>query len=167
MERTFKLVKETALKYPNLEFVIENVTARFQHPFDNIEFAKMINLPNIGTVLDICHMYITLTLLNRLAEPYRYPTFTHEDVFRNYQDTIKHVHLNNAIDVGEGYGRGEGHGVPFLADSKSDMVLLDEFFELYKKYANGATITIEVREDDYIRNPNLDKTLKSVKMSGV
>ena len=48
--------------------------------------------------------------------------------------------------------------------NKSDLELLQQIMELFYKYCPDAFLTIEVREDDYLRCQNLSNTLKSLEI---
>lgn len=148
-------------KYPNITFSLENLlvvlfrkdSVQFRNCglFENVELAKFFNnyfnTTRFGTTLDICHMLSTLkSLLNYENEEYfKQHTFTIDEFFKQYKDTINNIHLNGMKNYG--FSKGD-HGSTFEKENMDDMNLLNYLLELYKKYEYDCNITIELYEPD-------------------
>lgn len=153
------------VRYPLVDFCIENVVPmkisrkgniylRNNYLFDGVNLVKRLNgyfkTDRFGTVLDTCHAIVSIRGLKNYFKGYPdiAESFTLEEYFKENKDCIKLVHLANVVDLG--YNKGT-HGVLFKDE---DMPLMDEIMDLYKKYEYDCDITIEILEEDYVKNEN-------------
>lgn len=119
-------------------------------------FIESLNLPNIRTCLDICHLTATMRA-DKIANPYTTKTLSHYiDVF---SPTLKLVHLNNCVNLGE---ITQYHSQPFNIESKKDLDMLVEFFSAIKRNKTDCYISLEINQIDYYTQENTDITIKCV-----
>jgi sugar phosphate isomerase/epimerase len=168
-------ISEGLMKYERIIFCIENVIpckvsnkggVYFRNGvfFDNVKLVKYLreklNTDRIGTVLDTCHMFVTLELLRRVfTEEYKHHV---EDINMRkfFEENSKYCELIHLCDVkGLGYNKGE-HGIKF---EREDMFLLGKILQYYQEFDFRADITIEILEEDYIENHNFKDNYTLVK----
>lgn len=153
----------------NMTWVVENVP-RFAYTKDmnvrgvyfgcNHDLPKYIedlNLPDIKSCLDVCHILNTLNI-DKLKDPFTQNSL--EQYIKSYSKTLGLIHLNNKVGLGE---QTHIHAQPFIPSKTNDMYLLKEFFTSLDKYNINCPITLEINETDYLRRPNLDLTIDSLK----
>ena len=155
-------------KYPHIKLAIENVTPlrgfskgnihlANNFLFDNVDIANKLrfdlNTERIGTVLDTCHAMITKkyvsALFREIGNIDHMPDLSMDSFFKENKDTVFLIHLASM----RGTGFDEGHGTPF--DNPQDCF---DILDIYKKYNYSCPITLEVKEDDYIKNENYKAT---------
>lgn len=160
-------ISRSLSKYKNIIICLENVIPckvsneeelYFRNGcfFDNIKLVKYLReklkTDRIGTVLDTCHMLISLDTINRIFEENEYiefiKDFNMERFFKENKDYIKLIHLCDVKNLG--YGRKE-HGIKFEPER---IYILSQIINLYVEYNYRCDITIEILEDDYIKNEN-------------
>ena len=155
-EIVFKYYPSVIFSIENItSFVIKNKTVKFrQNCFtENVEIAQYLNkrldTNRFGTTLDICHVLMTQLSMQFISD---YPKW--EDTKRDLeyyiaenQNTINNVHLNNMREIGI---QKMNHGASFDKDNPSDMLILDNFFDLYQKYEYSCNVTLEVDEISYL-----------------
>jgi len=144
--------------FKDININLENVTIRLINPFDNVDLVKEINLKNFKTTFDVCHALITQKVLENITyncKDERYKYFTFDEMLEINSGVCNWIHLNNAKDLGSGYGRGKGHGVIF-EENKKDIEILTKTLN-FAVQENLKNICIEVREDDYLNCQNFLK----------
>lgn len=154
--------KQALEYYPDITFSIENITAYVirndtvqfkQNSFaENVELAQYFNnvlgTNRMHTTLDICHYLMTQLAMQFILNIDRWSQ-TKRDLefyFQKNQPTINNIHLNNLRELGISK---MNHGASFDESNDKDMALLNEIFELYKKYNYHCNLTLEVDEIDY------------------
>lgn len=155
--------------YPNTIFVVENMPNMaysannepyswyFGQKEDLANFITTLNLENIKTCLDICHLTTTMRV-DKMHNPFIEKTLS--DYIKAYSSSLKLVHLNNCVNLGE---ITPYHSQPFNADSQNDLELLEEFFKGIDSNNIDCFITLEINETDYLTQTNCDKTITCVK----
>lgn len=178
IEKTLKEAKEdlnilnTFIEenYPNTTLVVENMP-NMAYTKDTIEpcswyfgtredlplFIESLNLPNIKTCLDVCHLTTTMRI-DKIINPYS--TKTLSDYIDDFSSTLKLVHLNNCINLGE---ITNYHSQPFNIKSKSDLDMLVEFFYSIKRNNIDCFISLEINQTNYYTQENTDITIECVK----
>lgn len=154
--------------YPTTILVVENMPSMaysseeeilcwyFGREHDLPEFIESLNLPNIKTCLDICHLTTTMRI-NKIQNPYS--KFSLDDYIKSYSKTLGLVHLNNCTNLGEIL---KHHSQPFSPDNESDLELLKSFFTSMKKYNVNCPISLEINEVNYLTQLNVELTIKSI-----
>lgn len=154
--------------YPKTILVVENMPSMaysskeevlcwyFGREHDLPQFIESLNLPNIKTCLDICHLTTTMRL-NKLQNPHLKSSL--DDYIKSYSKTLGLVHLNNCINLGEIL---RYHSQPFLKDNENDIELLTNFFVSMQKYNIDCPITLEINETNYLTQLNVEHTIKSI-----
>ena len=159
-------------QYPCIQFSIENLIPVIikekliigSEVFldENVHLVHYLNhackRPIFYTTLDTCHLFMTLKTLQALHPIH---SFELDYFFDKYKDTVNNIHLCNLKNMG--YQKGD-HGCAFNRTNESDMELLKELLDLYRKYKLDAYLTIEVYEEDYLRCDNLIETRKAIEM---
>lgn len=166
LDKTYEFIATQAMLHPNCNINIENVTRRTMGIYDNAVFARSLNLPNVGTVIDTCHSMISEFITGQITEYGKtsneyYKFVTIEDAFKENKDICRWIHLNNANMDDGFYGKGKGHGVPFDINNKEDMEKLTKVLKLYKTLDFKAPLCLEVREDNYLHSENFSKTRRA------
>lgn len=175
LKRIEDFVEKSLDKYKNIIICIENVIpCKFSKEkelffrngclFDNIKLVKhlrtKLNTNRIGTVLDTCHMMITLqTLDNIFKDNYidYIKEFDMEKFFIENKDYIQLIHLCDVKNLG--YNKKE-HGIKFESDR---LYLMSNLIDLYLEYNYRCDITIEIIEDDYVINNNFKENYEILK----
>lgn len=157
-------------RYPDIKIGVENVVPLVKNgtqwagrPGTLDEVPRLLHLfwqeygqtPRLGSVLDTCHAMVTQRFM-RLCGGMEYDLTWY---FCLFQDTLIHLHVANARDLG--YGPGE-HGCVF--DVTRDAATLQEFASGYHRYGNGATMAIEVWEPNYLSRPHYQQTKEAVEV---
>lgn len=154
--------------YPKTILVVENMPSMaysseeevlcwyFGREHDLPQFIESLNLPNIKTCLDICHLTTTMRI-NQIQNPYS--TSYLDDYIKSYSKTLGLVHLNNCINLGEIL---KYHSQPFLKDNENDLQLLKNFFTSMKKYNVNCPITLEINETNYLTQLNVEHTINTI-----
>lgn len=154
--------------YPNTLFVVENMPAMcygadnqpyswyFGQREDLPKFINSLKLSNIGTCLDICHLTTTMRI-DKMYNPYTSKTLT--DYIKEYTSSLKLVHLNNCVNLGE---ITPYHSQPFNKNSVEDVILLKEFFNAIINFDIDCFISLEINEIDYLQQPNSTLTIDCV-----
>lgn len=176
IDRVVEFFQEIFYRYPLVDFCIENVVPikitrngnfylRNNCLYDGVDLVKRLNFyfstNRFGTVLDTCHALITIRGLKNYFSDYPEISkkFSLEEYFEVNKDYIKLIHLANVINLG--YDKGT-HGILFRDE---DMPLMNEIMNYYKKYNYNCDITIEILEDDYVKNDNFrDNYYKLLKL---
>lgn len=134
--------------------------------FDNVKLAKYLkeklNTNRIGTVLDTCHMLVTIRALKKLFKDgylNKVKEINIERYFIENKEIIKLIHLCNVDHLG--YNKGE-HGILFRHNG-DDINLLSELINFYKEYQYRCDITIEIAESNYIENENFKNNYPLIK----
>lgn len=132
--------------------------------YDNIKLVKYLreklNTTRIGTVLDTCHVLVTLRILEKVfGETYaeRIKDINMQKFFVENRDYCEVLHLCDVKDLG--FENGE-HGVKFENDRLGE---LEEILSYYKKYMPQADITLEILEEDYVENKNFEDNFNLVR----
>lgn len=120
-------------------------------------FIENLNLSNIRTCLDICHLTATMRA-DKMTNPYIKKTLS--DYIDDFSSTLKLVHLNNCVNLGE---ITKYHSQPFSIESKRDLDMLVEFFTSIKRNKVDCFISLEINQTDYYTQENTDITIKCVK----
>lgn len=164
-DTVLRFFEKALIKYPLVDICIENVVPvkksrigdiylRNNCLFDGVDLVKRLNghfkTDRFGTVLNTCHALVTIRGFRNYFKEYPdiAESFSLEDYFKKNKDCIKLIHLANVEDLG--YNKGT-HGILFKDE---DMSLMNEIMDLYKKYEYDCDITIEILENDYIKNEN-------------
>jgi sugar phosphate isomerase/epimerase len=117
------------------------------------EFAEYFNKKtgkSIGTVLDTCHMLMSIEHLKKYKDDFPYESiYSIEDYIRKFIKTLNIVHLSNMRGNGIGY---KYHATPFETDS--EISLLEEIIKLLYNYGYNGIITLELSEEDYANTKN-------------
>lgn len=165
-------IKKVLDKYKNVSLVVENSSSFNERTFNSIfnmeDVSYAVNVLNeivdnrIETLLDTCHMMINWEFWKRVTYEF---LWNWDDAFEKsnmYNGKMGLIHLNNIFDN----GLHENHGKPFDKEIKKDMEKLKLIMHAYNKYSD-CEITIEVREDDYCKEPvNLIKTKEALEYLG-
>lgn len=154
------------MKYPNIEFWIENVTPICnEHPitFKNGCIADSADICNhlrqefgdrIGTVFDTCHAITTARILEDLGWGYVYT-----DMLKAFSGVCKEVHFANV----RGYGLKQGqHGCGFDPANPTDVVKLEGLLSNCMEYFPNAYLCYEITETDYTVNQQTYDTVNLV-----
>lgn len=154
------------MKYPNIEFWIENVTPiSKKHPItfkngcinDSADICKHLRQKfgsRIGTVFDTCHAITTARILEDLGLDYVFP-----DMLEAFSGVCKEVHLANV----RGYGLKKGqHGCGFDPANPTDVVRLEGLLSNCMEYFPNAYLCYEITETDYIVNQQTYETMNLV-----
>jgi|GEM_PF-2711147 hypothetical protein len=151
-DQTVLFMRDIADRYQNLIFSVENVIALLRQPLTHVDFVEEVNRPNVGTCLDTCHAMMTAERTRMLSQcgikPVSFETF----FYRN-KDVCNWLHLNNAKNLGDGFGMEKGHGTPFDMEDEHDMKKLRNIIKFYHKYDYNCPFCIEIREDSYTETP--------------
>ena len=161
-------VSRLLYKYPHIRLGIENVTPirgfskgnihlANNFLFDNVDIVNRLKVDlktdRIGTVLDTCHAMITKkyisALFKEIGDTTYMPDLSMDSFFKMNKDTAFLIHLASM----RGTGYDKDHGTPF--DNPQDCF---DILDIYTKYDYNCPITLEVREDDYIKNENYKAT---------
>lgn len=154
--------------YPNTIFVVENMPSMtyasanqlyswyFGCKEDLPQFIESLNLTNIKTCLDICHLTTTMRI-DKIHNPYN--NISLDYYIEKYSKTLGLIHLNNCINLGE---KLEWHSQPLLKESNDDVKLLSEFFTAMLKYNVNCPISLEINDVDYLTQANTDKTIECI-----
>lgn len=154
--------------YPNTILVVENMptmsyTANKEllswyigSREDLPSFIEQLNLSNVKTCLDICHLTTTMRT-DRMSNPFLNKSLTY--YIECYSKTLKLVHLNNCINLGEILSY---HSQPFNKDSEDDINMLIEFFTAIKSNNIDCYITLELNQTDYLTQENTDITIEAI-----
>lgn len=154
--------------YPNTLFVVENMPSMtysnneelhswyFGFNEDLPKFIKSLNLSNIKTCLDICHLTTTMRI-NKLVNPYFSKSLDY--YIKEYSDTLGLIHLNNCINLGE---KIEWHSASFDKNNIDDVDLLLQFFKSMLKNNVNCPISLEINEKDYLKQENTSKTIECI-----
>lgn len=154
--------------YPGTVFVVENMPHfsydrngslygwYFGKGHDLPKFLESLNLRNIKSCLDICHLQMTL-LVENLCNPSIKQNI--EDYIQSYSKTLGLIHLNNTVKLGE---LTKYHSQPFLANKKEDVEFLIKFFKAIIKNNITCPITLEINEDDYYVQNNVSLTIEAI-----
>lgn len=154
--------------YPNTIFAVENMPHfaygqndtifgwYFGKEHDLPKYIGDLNLSNIKTCLDTCHVEMTIRA-SKLINPYKKDSI--RDYVKSYAPVLGQIHLNNTINLGE---TGNVHSQPFKADNKEDIEFLKVFFDDILKYGVDCPITLEINEIDYIKRANLSATIDAI-----
>ena len=159
-------LRQKADQNPNIIFCLENTTYSFTEPVTHQLIAQDVNRSNVGTCLDICHaqevVYAVSAIKGTDEHVSGFPDVCSlENFFAMNRHHCKLIHLNQAVDVGTGYGRGKGHGYPFDG-GKKDITLIKMILGFYNTYEYKCPITIEVREDNHTDAKNYLMTYDAV-----
>lgn len=149
-------------KYQHIEVIIENVPGDNDKPLEIgsayalpaiVKFIRnYINTDRVGLVLDTCHVLMRQSIYEQLG--FRYDSM--EDYFKAYRDSLRIVHLANIRN----FGRGNDHAIAF---TPNDRDLFTKIMNLIVKYTDDKTlITIETREEDYLKCDNYKTTKKEL-----
>lgn len=151
------------MKYPNIEFWIENVTPICkEHPItfkngciaDSADICKHLRQKfgdRIGTVFDTCHAITTARILEDLGWDYVFP-----DMLEAFSGVCKEVHFANV----RGYGLKQGqHGCGFDPANPTDVVKLEGLLANCVEYFPNAYLCYEITETDYIVNQQTCDTI--------
>ena len=152
---------ESALtKYPNVDICIENlipfiienngIQSKNGFLYDNVELVKhfrsYFNTDRFYTVLDTCHLLVTIEIISRVFSP----TYTDmmrdidiESYFIENKDVIGLLHLSDVEELGY---LPKQHGIKFQGHRLHKMY---QFIDLYLKYNMSCDITLEIQEEDY------------------
>lgn len=141
------MMRLLAAQNKSLVFCVENTTDGYNG--QNIKFVKDVSESNVGTCLDTCHSLIVE----------HDGGMSMDELFRQNFEVCAHMHLCDAKDTGEGYGKGEGHGVPFTSRDSKDLLRI---IALYRCFNYNADVVYEVREDDYLNCVNYSKIKEQV-----
>ena len=154
------------MKYPNIEFWIENVTPICkEHPItfkngciaDSADICKHLRQKfgsRIGTVFDTCHAITTARILEDLGLDYVFP-----GMLEAFSGVCKEVHFANI----RGYGLKEGqHGCGFDPANPTDVVKLEVLLSNCMEYFPNAYLCYEITETDYIVNQQTYETMNLV-----
>lgn len=154
-------IRYEMIKYPTIDLCIENTAmGEYLYDFPNVQAAKDVNLPNVGTVLDTCHMLTHLKVIESLIENnLEADEWTMRDYFEKNKHFCKHLHLANSEygnkKVGgrtrKVLGLYGGHGSPFIDKNNEN---LQKIIECLKNYRYDVNIIHEVPEDDYSKPEN-------------
>ncbi len=139
------ILRMLAAQEKSLVFCIENTTGGSigrVWDYENVQFVKDIGTTNVKTCLDTCHALMVEANEDGISLG---------EAFKFNAGVCAHVHMCNATDYGDGYGKKKGHGVPFSSAKDRD---LQRIIELYRHYEYDADIVYEVREDDYLNCEN-------------
>lgn len=170
-----------AKKYNNINILIENIPPIIIYKNTKLTFTngshikdicdiaiflnKKINKNKFGVVFDTCHFKMFQGVENFVKTSslnFNYSNFEFYDVLQNLtkeeQEMIKEYHLNNCLAGGFDQ---ETHSSPFLLKTK-DMEFLEKFYESKEKYTLNANIVLEILEKDYIKAPNISKTVNTI-----
>lgn len=151
------------MKYPNIEFWIENVTPICkEHPItfkngciaDSADICKHLRQKfgdRIGTVFNTCHAITTARILEDLGWDYVFP-----DMLEAFSGVCKEVHFANV----RGYGLKQGqHGCGFDPANPIDVVKLEGLLANCVEYFPDAYLCYEITETDYIVNQQTCDTI--------
>lgn len=154
------------MKYPNIEFWIENVTPICkEHPItfkngcinDSADICKHLRQQfgdRIGAVFDTCHAITTARILQDLGCDYVFP-----GMLEAFSGVCKEVHFANV----RGYGLKEGqHGCGFDPANPTDVVKLEGLLSNCMEYFPNAYLCYEITETDYIVNQQTYETMNLV-----
>lgn len=154
------------MKYPNIEFWIENVTPICkEHPItfkngcinDSANICKHLRQQfgnRIGAVFDTCHAITTARILQDLGCDYVFP-----GMLEAFSGVCKEVHFANV----RGYGLKEGqHGCGFDPANPTDVVKLEGLLSNCMEYFPNAYLCYEITETDYIVNQQTYETMNLV-----
>lgn len=154
--------------YPNTIFVVENMPSMtyssdnklhswyFGCKEDLPQFIDSLNLSNIKTCLDVCHLTTTMRI-DKLKNPYN--DISLDYYIEKYSKNLGLIHLNNCINLGE---KLEWHSQPFIKNLDEDVKLLTEFFTAIFKYNVNCPISLEINDTDYLKQTNTDKTIECI-----
>lgn len=165
-------IKKILDKYKSVSLVVENSSSynekTFNSIFDMEDVSYAVNVLNeivgnkVKTLLDTCHMMINWEFWKRVTYEF---LWNWDDAFEKsnmYNSKMGLIHLNNIFDN----GLHENHGKPFCKEIEKDMEELKLIMHAYNKYSD-CEITIEVRENDYYKEPvNLIKTKEALEVLG-
>lgn len=171
-----KHINDMLLKYPRTILCLENVTP-FRHVKsgeilcltnnffdDNVKLCKLlrdsisVNENRIGVVLDICHQGITEKYMKLIYELSNIdmPDFSLETYLKIYAPYLKIIHFCDF----KNYGHDKNHGTPFEDQEKVNQML--DLIRNYVDIENIVYLTLEVYENDYVKNDNYIKTKQMV-----
>ena len=142
-EHLVEQLRHLAGRYSGVTICIENVPEMITEPLSFIRLARDISLPNVGTCIDICHLMMT-ERASQSVDVIGIDRYSFDDYFTK---ETQHVHLSRAIWSPAGFGRGSGHGAPFV--SASDPILRNTFRKI-QTTAPDAMVVIETLESDYV-----------------
>ena len=157
-------------KYPLLDFCFENVVPleigndfnlRNGCFYDNVKLAKRLNFcfgtNRFGTVLDTCHALVTIRTFQNILKDYSsfLNDISLERFFIENKDTIKLIHLCDVENLG--FAKGT-HGVKF-----ENLNLMEQLMDYYIKYNYDCDITIEILENENMKNENFKNNFNSLK----
>ena len=148
---------ELLVEFPMIDYAFENLTLfgfeNGQVMSHNSYFDEPVKLANylrcelgtsrIGTVLDTCHMLSSIRVNEMLSHygPINQPTI--KDFMWAYKDTLKLIHLANAI----GLGIGKDHGATF--STLEDVSVLKEILSYVEEINFECPITLEIVEKNH------------------
>lgn len=156
-----KMVYKFLDKYPHTILAIENTTPFYKSltrritfknsfSFENVEMARHLSLKlgtdRVGTVLDTCHCLMSQRFYENVKQFHKdnEMDLSLESFFKTNEPYIKLIHLADC----QNYGLGKKeHGIPFVEATPTFL----EIVSLYDKYNYTCPITLEVREDDYLK----------------
>lgn len=174
LEEIIKLLDYILEIFPNINFSIENVLpisfgnrqiATFEgFLFDNVELAEFLNKtcirPAFFTTLDICHILCTFKVLDVFKNEDFFDEITIRDFFDKNKNTLNNIHFCNIKNWGL---KNLDHGYFFDKNNKNDLILIKQIFDLLDEFKLDVSLTLEVRENDYIECENFKKTLDAIK----
>ncbi|MGU8835537.1 TIM barrel protein (plasmid) [Clostridium perfringens] len=119
-------------------------------------FIEQLDLPNIKTCLDICHIQMSIAI-DKLSNPYKNNTVT--DYIKSYANSIGLVHLNKAVGLGE---RQLTHSQPYDPNNEEDLNILSEIISCFYENNYSCPITLEINDTDYSKQLNTDLMIQSL-----
>ena len=149
-DRLIRWLRNKAEEHPELELYVENTIMETDQPCTCADIARIVNMMNVGTCLDICHAQMTDYLTGG--------KFPLDEFYRQMKGTLRWIHMSKATDEGEGYGNGTGHGHSLSRYNKEDLSLLGNIFMLNELSGYSGGICLEVQERNYNSAVNFTKT---------
>ena len=147
------IVKKMSILYPNIDICIENTAKTISQPLTNVDIIRDVKQKNVGSCLDVCNALMA-TQQTRLLSSMGIKFMPYEAFFKRMMDSIKFIHLSNAIDDGMGYGIGSGHDYQFDIEDEESLEKLERTMWLYKdhEYDCDVCITTDIDNIDYFFN---------------
>lgn len=167
-----RLDKYLQIEFPNVFITVENLPY-FVYERDgqslftwffgiNEDLAKLVEeleLSNIKTCLDVCHMENVIKIdkiaRNSISKDIIY-------YLRKYKSTLGLIHLSNSIALGE---LPKYHGTSFT-NSEEDIEYLTSFFNGLNEIGINCPITLEIKENNFEVFDKIEETVNVLKDLG-
>ena len=153
-DRLIEDLRQYARDYSNIIFCIEN-TIMYTEPYYMIEIVRDIDMPNVTSCIDICHLQYSL-YISRLMKGIHTEVagletvLSIDEMFRRCTNNCGLIHLCKCgTDPRWPYGLGNNHGVHFDPHDATDLAELSGILSVYHKYGYDCPLTLEVKERDY------------------